>query len=153
VKRLLAMVLLLGMVLPLTAATAGVVPADMGSAAPVPGESLCGKGVKSSRIVRAYPDPRGAPFVSIPLRCGNKSSGFRHLKARGRWTPAFDKRIRRTIREGTAHLDGWSTYVLVPCHGYVEQFRVVRSYKPGFGIQTAYWIYKGGGIGKSADRC
>ncbi|WP_157868903.1 hypothetical protein [Streptomyces atriruber] len=50
----------------------------------------------SSKIV--YTFNRGP--AKIPLRCGNKNWGFRHIAARGRWSESFKSKISNTLWKG-----------------------------------------------------
>ncbi|MFD9904056.1 hypothetical protein [Streptomyces sp. NPDC059063] len=43
--------------------------------------------------------------VMVPLRCGDKKWGYKHLVARGHWTGGLDSKISRTVWSGTITTD------------------------------------------------
>ncbi|MFE6398135.1 MULTISPECIES: hypothetical protein [Streptomyces] len=43
--------------------------------------------------------------VMVPLRCGTKNWGYKHLVDEGRWSGNFDKKINKTVWSGTITVD------------------------------------------------
>lgn len=59
-------------------------------------------GAAQSKVVRTYyRGPKVGPKVPYVLRCGTSTWGYRHLKKKGRWSTAFDRKIANTIANGT----------------------------------------------------
>lgn len=66
-------------------------------------------GQPKKKIVKKY--YRGPTMV--PLRCGTKTWGYKHLVDRGRWSASFSKKIDSTIWSGSIAVNepGEVTYV------------------------------------------
>ncbi|OKJ79418.1 hypothetical protein AMK32_31370 [Streptomyces sp. CB01883] len=59
-----------------------------------------------SKVVRTYTrGPRIGPKLVVVLRCGSSTWGYRHLKKKGRWSTAFDRKIANTVQSGTITVD------------------------------------------------
>lgn len=91
--------------LPLAVEPAAATPGPE-TVAGVAANACAGKPAKT--IVKKY--HRGPAIV--PLRCGTKTWGYKHLVKKGRWSTNFSKKINSTIWSGTIAVDipGERTY-------------------------------------------
>ncbi|MEV0301631.1 hypothetical protein [Streptomyces prasinus] len=135
----------------LTAAVAAstlLVPATSASAAPASGDRAAGVAADSvaatcksrsrNHIVRKY--YRGPEFYT--LRCGTKSWGWKHIKARHGWNKTMDKKISTAIWSGSPNgRGGFSTYTNT-CPR-IEKFRTIIGTPAGKkDLLTAYKVDK-----------
>ena len=104
-----------GHVTAVTATMAAIGTLVIGGADSASAADRC-KGKSEAHIVKKY--YRGP--LAIPLRCGTKTWGYRHLVERGRWSASFDKKINHAIWRGTEKLipgGRWHFYMeaMPPC--------------------------------------
>ncbi|MFE2053415.1 hypothetical protein ACFXAS_33715 [Streptomyces sp. NPDC059459] len=128
------------------AASALLVPATSASAAPDPDGRAVGVAVDSidatcrshsrNYVVRKY--YRGPQFYT--LRCGTKTWGWKHIKARHGWNATMDKKISTAIWSGSANgRGGYSTYTN-SCPR-IEKFRTIIGTPAGTNdLLTAYKV-------------
>ncbi len=127
-------------------AAALLIPVGAVSAAPASNDRIVGPAAdsidatckKHSRkyIVRKY--YRGPKFYT--LRCGTKTWGWKHIKARHGWNKTMDKKISTAIWSGSPNgRGGFSTYTNT-CPN-IEKFRTIIGTPAGTNdLLTAYKV-------------
>ncbi len=110
-----------------------VVPAAAAEEAPEPvhAAATC-NGQPRKTIFRKY--YRGP--LMVPLRCGDKNWGYKHLVAKGRWSKPFDKKIGRTIWSGTITAQG-------PGQRIFERLQPGCPLRSSFKVVTNPGVYSG----------